>query len=136
MTTFGALIRRNGAHWPGKDAFVEINRKVTWGELDRRTDALGHAYRAFGVARGDRVAVLSHDAIEVPETFLAAAKVGAMRVGLNPRLAAAEIAALIRDCEPRLLIYSGEHQRLVSLATSQLAEMRAPPALIPWIMKS
>ena len=130
MTTFGALTRRNGAHWPGKDAFVEISRKVTWGELDRRTDALGHAYRALGVSPGDRIAVLSHDAIEVPETFLAAAKVGAIRVGLNPRLAAAEVATLIKDCEPRLLIYSGEHLRLVSLAMAQLADLANPPALI------
>ena len=116
--TFGALVRRNGAHWADKAAFVEFDRKVTWRELDRRTDALGHAYRALGVARGDRVAVLSHDAIEVPETFLAAAKVGAIRVGLNPRLAEAELAALLRDCEPRLLICSGEHRRLVGLAIS------------------
>src|SRR5262245_15541912 len=130
MATFGALIRRNGAHWPGKDAFVEIDRKVTWGELDRRTDALGHAYRALGVSHGDRVAVLSHDAIEVPETFLAAAKIGAIRVGLNPRLAAAEIASLIRDCEPRLLIYASEHHRLVGVATSQLQDMRSPPTLV------
>src|SRR5262249_52693914 len=83
-----------------------------------------------GVARGDRVAVLSHDAIEVPETFLAAAKVGAIRVGLNPRLAAAELAALLRDCEPRLLICSGEHRRLVGLATSPLADMTVLPPLI------
>src|SRR5262249_12112713 len=124
MMTFGALTRRNGAHWPEKDAFVEMGRKVTWGELDRRTDALGHAYRALGVSRGDRVAVLSHDAIEVPETFLAAAKMGAIRVGLNPRLAAVELAALIKDCGPRLLIYAGEHQRLVGLATSLLADVK------------
>ena len=78
MMTFGALTRRNGAHWPEKDVFVETSRKVTWGELDRRTDALGHAFRALGVSQGDRVAVLSHDAIEVPETFLAAAKMGAI----------------------------------------------------------
>jgi acyl-CoA synthetase (AMP-forming)/AMP-acid ligase II len=130
MLTFGALTRRNGAHWPEKDAFVEASRKVTWGELDRRTDALGHAYRALGVSPGDRVAVVSHDAIEVPETFLAAAKMGAIRVGLNPRLAGAEIAALIEDCEPRLLIYAGEHQRLVGLATSLLGDAKDPPILI------
>jgi acyl-CoA synthetase (AMP-forming)/AMP-acid ligase II len=117
MRTFGTLTRRNGAHWPGKDAFAEIDRKVTWGELDHRTDALGHAYRALGVSHGDRVAVLSDDAIEVPETFLAAAKIGAIRVGLNPRLAAVEVASLIMDCEPRLLIFSGKYRRLVSLAT-------------------
>src|SRR5262249_21832866 len=130
MTTFGALIQRNAAHWPGKDAFVEFDRKVTWGDLDRRTDALGHAYRALGLARGDRVAVLSHDAIEVPETFLAAAKIGAIRVGLNPRLAAAEVAALVRDCAPRLLIYAGEHRGLVGLAMSLLGDLTDAPTLV------
>jgi acyl-CoA synthetase (AMP-forming)/AMP-acid ligase II len=130
MITFGALTRRNGVHWPRKDAFVEIDRQVTWGELDLRTDALGHAYRALGVLHGDRVAVLSHDAIEVPETFLAAAKIGAIRVGLNPRLAGAEIAALVRDCEPRLLIYAGEHQGLVTQAKSLLGDVKVPLTLV------
>jgi acyl-CoA synthetase (AMP-forming)/AMP-acid ligase II len=130
MTTFGALTRRNGAHWPDKDAFVEIDRRVTWGELDRRTDALGHAYKALGVARGDRVAVLSHDAIEVPETFLAATKIGAVRVGMNPRLAAAEIAALIKDSEPHLVIFAGEHRRAIDLIEPQLAGMKQAPIFI------
>jgi len=130
MMTFGDLVRRNGAHWPEKPAYVEVERRRTWGELDRRTDALGHAYRAFGLVPGDRIAVLSHDAIEVPETFLAAAKVGAIRVGINPRLAAAEIAALILDSEPRLFFYATEHQRVIDLIRPQLSAMRAPPSLI------
>jgi acyl-CoA synthetase (AMP-forming)/AMP-acid ligase II len=127
MMTFGNLTRRNGIHWSDKDAFVEFDRRVTWAELDRRTDALGYAYRAPGVARGDRVAVLSHDAIEVPETFLAATKVGVIRVGINPRLAAAEIASLVEDSEPRPLIYAAEHQRIIDLIRPQLGEMRNPP---------
>jgi acyl-CoA synthetase (AMP-forming)/AMP-acid ligase II len=130
MITFGDLTRRNGAHWPDKDAFVEFDRRVTWGEVDQRTDALGHAYRTLGVARGDRVAVLSHDAIEVPETFLAATKVGAIRVGINPRLAAVEIASLLEDSEPRLLIYAAEHQRVIDVIHPQLGEMRNPPTLV------
>lgn len=130
LTTFGSLARRNGAHWSDKPAFIEHERKVTWGELDRRTDALGHAYRTLGVMPGDRVAILTHDSIEVPESFLAAAKIGAIRVGLNPRLAAAEIAALIEDCEPALVIYAGEFQRHVELATAQLAGMKTLPTLI------
>jgi acyl-CoA synthetase (AMP-forming)/AMP-acid ligase II len=130
MTTFGDLTRRNGRHWPDKDAFVELDRRITWGALDRRTDALGHAYRALGVSRADRVAVLSHDAIEVPETFLAAAKIGAVRVGINPRLAPAEIAALIKDSEPRLVIYAAEHRRAVELIKPQLADMKEMPTFI------
>lgn len=130
MTTFGTLVRRNARHWPEKDAFVELERRVTWGELNRRTDALGHACKSLGVGQGDRIAVLSHDAIEVPETFLAAAKIGAIRVGMNPRLAAAEIAALIFDCESALVFYAGEHQRVIDMIGAKLAQMKKPPRLI------
>ena len=80
LTTFGSLARRNGVNWADKPAFIALERQVTWGELDQRSDALGHAYRALGVMPGDRVAILTHDAIEVPECFLAAAKIGAIRV--------------------------------------------------------
>ncbi|GGO54868.1 Acyl-CoA synthetase (AMP-forming)/AMP-acid ligase II [Roseovarius pacificus] len=130
MTTFGELVRRNGRHWAEKDAYVATDRKVTWKELDRRTDALGHAYRALGLIPGDRVGVLTHDSVEIPETFLAAAKVGGIRVGINTRLAAAEIAALIKDSTPRILVYGGEYQDLMDLVSAQLSDMADPPLLV------
>jgi len=120
MMSFGDLVRRHGAHWPAKDAYVELDRRVTWGELDKRTDALGHAFRCLGVRPGDRVAVLAHDCIEVAETFLALSKIGAIRVGLNARLAAAEILALIKDCQPAVLAYSAGQQRLIDLIKADI----------------
>jgi len=128
--TFGSLLRRNGSHWPEKDAYVELQRRVTWGELDRRTDALGRALRGFDVRPGDRVAVLSHDCIEVAETFLTASKIGAIRVGLNARLAAPEVLALIKDCRPTVLAYSAEQQRLVDLIKSGIDELALPAVLV------
>jgi acyl-CoA synthetase (AMP-forming)/AMP-acid ligase II len=130
MMTFGDLIRRNGAHWPNKDAFVELDRRVTWGELDHRTDALGAGLRKLGVKPGDRVAVLANDCIEVAETFLACAKIGAIRVGLNARLAAAEVASLIKDCQPSIVFHTGEHQRVIDLIKPDLGALPQPPILI------
>jgi acyl-CoA synthetase (AMP-forming)/AMP-acid ligase II len=130
MMTFADLLRRNGAHWPEKAAFVELDRRVTWGELDGRTDALGHAIRGFDVAAGDRIAVLAHDCIEVAETFLMASKIGAIRVGINARLAPAEVLALVRDCEPKVLAYSSAQQRIIDLIAPQIAELARPPLLI------
>lgn len=103
MLTFGQLVLRNGCFWPNKDAFIELDRRVTWRQFDRRTDALGHALRALGIGAGDRVAILAADCLEVAETFVACAKIGAIRVGFNARLAPQEIAALIADCEPKLV---------------------------------
>ena len=108
MLRFGDLIRRNGLYWPEKEAFIDENRRVGWGEYNARTDALGHALRQLGVSRGDRVAIVAGDCIELAETFGACMKIGAVRVGLNPRLAAPEIAALLGDCAPSVLfVHSG-----------------------------
>src|SRR5262245_41547513 len=103
MLTFGHLIERNARNWPDKRAFVELERRVTWGAFDRRTDQLGHALRKMNVGSGDRVAILSGDCIEVAEVFAACAKIGAIRVGLNARFAPREIAALIADCSPSVI---------------------------------
>jgi len=130
MMSFGDLVRRNGAHWPAKDAYVELDRRVTWSELDKRTDALAHALRGLGIKPGDRVAVLAHDCIEVPETFLAISKIGAIRAGLNARLAAAEILALVKDCRPSVLIYGGGQQRLIDLIKADLDALPDRPELI------
>ncbi|AMD56763.1 hypothetical protein AWN88_00280 [Agrobacterium tumefaciens] len=117
MLTFGELIQRNGRNWGDKDAFVELERRRSWGEYHARTDALGHALRRLGIAPGDRVVVLSSDCIEVAETFGSCMKIGAVRVGLNPRLAPPEILALIADCSPALVL--AHHDYLAILDQAQ-----------------
>ena len=116
MLTFGGLIRHHGVYWGHKDAFAELDRRCSWGEYHRRTDALGHALRRLGVSAGDRVAILAFDCIELAETFGACTKIGAIRVGLNPRLAAPEIAALIADCTPSVLFVHANCTKLLGAA--------------------
>jgi acyl-CoA synthetase (AMP-forming)/AMP-acid ligase II len=95
--TLGKLVE-NAARSRGKqDAYVELQRRRTWTEIHQRTDALGWALKGMGVRPGDRVGIISKDAIEVAETIIACAKIGALRVGLNYRLAGPEITALIDD---------------------------------------
>jgi acyl-CoA synthetase (AMP-forming)/AMP-acid ligase II len=113
MLTFGDLIRRNATTWATKDAFVDQARRVTWGAYHARTDALGHAMRCLDVTPGDRVVVLAADCIELAETFGACMKIGAVRVGLNPRLAPPEVQALIADCAPRVTFVHADHLHLI-----------------------
>lgn len=127
MLTFGKMVHRNGLYWGRKDAFVERNRRVTWFEFDRRTDALGRALRSLGVLPGDRVAILSSDCIEVAEHFIACAKIGAIRVGFNPRLAVAEINALVADCTPRVLIVNAE---MDDMRGGALDGLKSPPITV------
>ena len=61
------------------------------------------ATRALGVSRGERIAWLGYNHPDMLALLFAAARLGAILVPLNWRLAAAEHAAILRDCAPRVL---------------------------------
>lgn len=63
------------------------------------------ATRALGVGRGERIAWLGYNHPDMLALLFAAARLGAILVPLNWRLAAAEHAAILGDCAPRR-IYS------------------------------
>jgi len=66
---------------------------------------------ANGVQRGDRVAYLGANSIAGFETFFAAGRLGAIYTPLNTRLATPELAYILQDCAPVLLIHGSEQAR-------------------------
>jgi len=89
---------------PDRTAVVSRNRRLSWRELQDAVDACARAYIAQGVRRGDRVAMLSTPRAEFWIAFLAAARIGAIWVGLNPRYTLRECDYVVGDAEPRLLL--------------------------------
>jgi fatty-acyl-CoA synthase len=102
--------------WPARRARIDGEtialrqgvRALTYRALAERVDALARAFSALGVRRGDRVAYLGLNDIAGFEVFFAAGRLGAIFVPLNWRLAGPEIAYLIGDCQPTLLIHGPE----------------------------
>lgn len=127
MLTLGELISRNARSYGERDAYVELNRRLSWADLDVRTDALAHSLRALGVRREDRVGVVLKDSIEVVETIGACAKAGAIRVGLNYRLAPPEMGALIGDAGIGLLFVQSD---LIAVVQEALSHCDRTPVLI------
>jgi long-chain acyl-CoA synthetase len=84
-------------------------RALTYAELDERSNRLAQALLASGVGQGSRVAYLDRTAPEVVELLFAAAKIGAVTVPLNWRLASREVAAVLDDSQAPLLIAGPEH---------------------------
>ena len=77
--------------------------------------------RERGVRDGDRVALLAFNDPAHFELLYGCGKAGAVLVPLNFRLAATEILAILRDCEPRALVIDPAH---AALAAPVLAEYR------------
>jgi fatty-acyl-CoA synthase len=109
------------AYWarrrPSAPALIEPHRALSrsYRDLDRRANRLAHALEhSCGVKRGDRVAILAHNRSEHFELLFACAKLGALFVPLNWRLAAAELDAVLADCEPTAFLYDRPCAEIVS----------------------
>jgi acyl-CoA synthetase (AMP-forming)/AMP-acid ligase II len=104
----GDLIRR-AARWYGdRPCLVTDERTVGFAEFDALTDRLGHALLGRGLAPGDRVAVLLPNGIDGVVTYYALAKAGLVRVPLNARETAHELAFKLEDSQARALVVAGE----------------------------
>ena len=86
----------------------EEERSFTNREFNERVNRMAHALAAWGVGRGERIAVLMTNTSEFLEIFFACAKTGAIMVPVNFRLAVPELAYILKDCAPRVLVYSAD----------------------------
>jgi acyl-CoA synthetase (AMP-forming)/AMP-acid ligase II len=87
-----------------KVALVCTKRRVTYRDLEERSNALAHALIKSGVARGDRVIVFADNTVEAVVSFWAALKASAVASIVNPATKADKLQFLINDCRPAALI--------------------------------
>src|SRR4051794_4082193 len=95
--TIADQVARHARTTPSAPAFRFAGTGRSYAELDDRVTRLAAGLVDRGVRRGDRVAVLSFNGLEAVETFLAAARLGAIAVPVNFRLVADEVAYALSD---------------------------------------
>src|SRR5882672_1904274 len=99
------LIERNAAFTPDKPATVFEGETLSYGALSARIGQTARALKAeFGVSRGDRVAILSLNRPDYLVLLYACARLGAMLVPLNWRLAVAEQSFILSDASVKVLV--------------------------------
>jgi acyl-CoA synthetase (AMP-forming)/AMP-acid ligase II len=94
---------------PDAEALVFGAERLTWRGFKDSMDSIARAYLEIGIAKGDRIALLSMARNEFLTTYMAAGKVGAVWLGLSPKLTLEELRYQINDCRPSLLITLREY---------------------------
>ncbi|HEU0103388.1 MAG TPA: long-chain-fatty-acid--CoA ligase [Mycobacteriales bacterium] len=117
---WNTYLERHACQVPDRLALVFEDRTYTWKALRDRVAALAGALARRGVASGDRVALLMGNRPEFLETVLAATRLGAVAVPINFRLTAEEVAYVLQDCAPRVLLTDGPNARTASAARRDL----------------
>src|SRR5450631_3022541 len=99
------LIERNAAFTPDKPAIVFEGKVLSYAAFGARIEHTARALKAeFGISRGDRVAILSLNRPDYLVLLYACARLGAMLVPLNWRLAVAEQLFILSDASAKLLV--------------------------------
>src|SRR5687767_8739493 len=90
-STVASLFAAQARRFPERIAVVDGERQVSYARLDDRARRLASLLAARGVGRGDRVAVLAENRLEILELLLAAARLGAIVACQSWRLAPPEL---------------------------------------------
>ena len=118
--TFADTIRHFASVRPDAKALTFGDACWTFADLDAVSSRAAQALQAAGVGHGDRVAVLSRNRAEFFELIVACSKIGAIMVGLNWRLAPAEIATILADAAPSILFYGPDEKDLAHSACADI----------------
>ncbi|HEY5856955.1 MAG TPA: long-chain fatty acid--CoA ligase [Aldersonia sp.] len=119
-------IVRRAVRCPERVAIVDAatGASATYAEMHRTMLATAAGLRGLGVRRGDRVAMVLDNSPEFVEYLFATAALGAIAVPVNFRLSAPEVAYIIDDAQPQVVVYGS---RLAELARDAVAQATTPP---------
>jgi fatty-acyl-CoA synthase len=110
--------------WPDRPAVTDpdAGKDYTYRELCERSSQVAAGLWDLGVRKGDRVAALMQNGVPLLDLLFACGRLGAILVPLNWRLSERELAALMQDVEPVVVVADTEYV--------QTAHTTAPNTLV------
>ena len=119
MNDLSSWVETNAAFTPRKTAIRFEGEDIDYAAFAATIRGFARALKAVhGVARGDRVAFLGFNSPAMLALFFACARLGAMFSPLNWRLVAPELAYILGDSAPRVLVADSDHANLAREAAA------------------
>jgi acyl-CoA synthetase (AMP-forming)/AMP-acid ligase II len=104
-----SIVRAAGRRFGNDPAVVSpVGWPLTYAELDRASDEVAHGLAEMGIGPGDVLGLLLPSSPDYVVAYAAAAKLGALTAGINPRLTPLERTACVRVIGPDLVVGTGE----------------------------
>jgi long-chain acyl-CoA synthetase len=140
LRTLSAVARTHARRQPDVPAIVCAGRSLDYAGLHRASTRIAHAARTDGLRPGDRLAYLGKESVEYYATLFACAAAGLVLVPINFRLAAPEVAHILRDSGSALLIVDDDLRPAIEPVLAELPELRVrgagPADFAQWTVAS
>lgn len=117
--SLGSVVQQHALRSPDKLALHHEGRDISYAQLWQRIEAATAVLQATGIRPGDRVAWLGLNHPDVLVLLLALARLGAILLPLNYRLAAPEHAAILAHASVSLLVADPAHEGAAASLVTQ-----------------
>ena len=131
VTLLQEFVTRQAAAHPHRVAVVHNGTRLTYGELERRSNQLARQLQTLGCRRGDRVAVLMPKSPIAIISLLAIYKADGIYVPLDPACPAPRLGMILESCENTWLLAAGVDQSHLQLLGLEAG--RRPGTRIAWL---
>lgn len=131
MYTFDLLAKQADLR-SDKVALVDPNtkRKFTYAQFNERASRFAEfMQQEWQIQKGERVAILTPNGTDYFEVLYACAKLGAILVPLNWRLAVPELQGILADSSPRALIYDTAHAEAAKALAGDMFTLPLTPGV-------
>jgi acyl-CoA synthetase (AMP-forming)/AMP-acid ligase II len=116
----GQILKVNAKKFPNTVALKDKSKKLTYPELNHRVNQLSHSLLDLGLNKGDKIAVLLENCIEIVEVYLATAKTGLVIVPINFRLIDSKVAYIVNNSDAQAMIVHDEFTPCVDSIKTEL----------------
>lgn len=106
--TLNTLLPRHALYQPNKEVVVFEDTRLSSLEFNQRVNRLANALLGLGIQKGEKVATILGNCLEILEIYMAAAKIGAVVVPLSNLLRGQGLIRLLNDADT-VLIFTDSH---------------------------
>ncbi len=104
MIELATLIQRHARYRADEVAVVFESERLTYAQFWARVARAGNLLRALGIGKGDKVATVLANSLELLELYWAIPTVGAVLVPLSPLLMGPGLASLVRGSDAKCVV--------------------------------
>lgn len=124
--TLGKVFDQTVSMYPNKEALVDMRREKRWtySQWSDEVHRLANALIAAGVCKGDRVSSFLFNNSELPTALFACAKIGAVFNPINFRLKPEELAYILNDATPEIVLFEEALKDTVEKIASQFPSIQ------------
>ena len=118
------LIEKGVMYWGDKTAVIDDNKKFSFRQVNERANRLANGLLDLGYLNKKHIATLMNNRFQFIEIYFAQQKLNSVRITLNTRLSAEELAWQINDSEVDYLIVDAEHLELIESIKKNLKTVK------------